>query len=64
VVNGDRVTIKDVTDFISAVGFPIAVAVILLWRFDANDRALIKALGTLTAAFDKLSHEITRNNRQ
>lgn len=53
-------SLADVTTFIGQVGFPIFIAVLLLWRFDANDRALIEALNKLTAAFDQLSHEINR----
>jgi hypothetical protein len=57
------VSLKDYGDFVSSVGFPIAIAILLLWRFDNQNHATIKALNALTMAVDKLCAEIERRQR-
>ena len=47
------------TTFIQTVGFPIFVAVVLLWRVDRANNELSKALNALT-----LSIELDRVQRQ
>ena len=56
--------LKPIADFISQVGFPIFVAVVLLWQVFAMDRknraALEKqnqALGTIIDALNQILHK-------
>jgi YvrJ protein family len=54
------VAFKDITDFISSVGFPIAVAIYLLWRQDNQHIDNLKAIHELIVAVKALSEETKR----
>jgi hypothetical protein len=43
-----------IADFISRTGFPIFVAVVLLWRVDAMHAANLRAINELTIAIVQL----------
>jgi hypothetical protein len=55
------VTLPDVSNFISQTGFPIFVAVVLLWRVDTMHAANLAAIHALTVEIRLLRVALTRD---
>lgn len=55
----DANTFSQVTQIISQIGFPIFVAVWLLWKGDQQNRQIVEALNELKTAVMLLSEKIT-----
>lgn len=51
-------TLAELTNFIQATGFPIFVALVLLWRVDQMHADNLRAIAALTLALNDLRAEL------
>jgi len=57
----DSPLLTQITQFINQTGFPIFVAVILLWRVDSMHTANLKAIEALTLAVNELRSTLRKD---